>query len=273
MNKRFAVLAIAAVVSALFLGSCRSKRAIIRAPLKEMGEQYLLEQMEKAETKFEYFNARCAISVVGDKKNKIDLKGQIRIKKDSIIWMSLSPAFGIEVARLVVTEDSVRFINRLDKTYFDDDFSFIQQMFSSTIDFDLFQALLTGNDLSWYDDENFKASVEAMEYRLTAAQRVRRKRYLKQQDTAKFLVQSIWLNPDNFKINRLNIKEFGDETKRMQACYDAFEPINGQLFPSSIRFDISGAAKAGLRLECNKMEIDQPLEFPFRIPENYQKMK
>ncbi len=271
MNKRIALIVLIAFT--LAITSCRTKRALIKAPLKERGEMFLIEKMNTAETKFDYFNSRCTITLSTDRKTKLDLKGQIRIKKDSIIWISLSPAFGIEVARMIVTVDSVRFINRLDKTYFDDDFSFIKTAFSSTIDFDLFQALLTGNDLSWYDDDNFKASVDAMEYRLTAAQRNKRKRYLKQQDTTKFLVQSIWLDPETFKIRRLHIKEFGDENIRLQAQYDRFQALNGQLYPSSLKFELSGAVKATIQIECSRMEVNSAVSFPFRIPETFSRIQ
>lgn len=258
---------------AVGFSSCRTKRTIIKAPIKEFGEQYLLEKMEMAETRFDYLSARCNISLTTDRKSKMDFKGQLRIKKDSIIWISLSPAFGIEVARMIVTPDSVKFINRLDKTYFDDDFSFINTYFSSTIDFDVFQALITGNDLSWYDDDNFHASIDAMDYRLSASKRTKRKRYLKKEDTPNFLVQNIWLSPETFKILRINLKEFGDETKKLQAEYDLFQTINGQLFPTSMNFELGGAVKTKLFIECSRLEVDQSLSFPFRIPDNFTKIK
>lgn len=271
MSKNVLFLVLLAVM--LGFSSCHSKRAIIKTPIKEMGERYLLEKMEEAETRFDYLSARCNISLTTDRKTKMDFKGQLRIKKDSIIWISLSPAFGIEVARMIVTPDSVKFFNRLDKTYFDDDFSFINSYFSSTIDFDVFQALITGNDLSWYDDDTFKASIDAMDYRLSAAKRTKRKRYLKQEDTPNFLVQNIWLNPETFKILRINLKEFGDETKKLQADYSQFQPINSQLFPTSMIFELGGAVKTSLMIDCSRIEVDQPLSFPFRIPDNFTKMK
>ena len=51
-------------------------------------------------------------------KGKTSLKGQLRIQSDSLIWLTFSPALGIEAARVLLTNDSVKFINRLNKTYF-----------------------------------------------------------------------------------------------------------------------------------------------------------
>ena len=271
MNKKICFLLI--LTFCLVFSSCRSKKALIKAPLKEYGELYLLKKMMESETNFDYFSGKCSISLSTDPTRKLDVKAQIRIKKDSIIWISLSPAFGIEVARIVVTTDSVKFINRLEKTYFEDDFSFINTHFSSTIDFDVFQAVLTGNDLAWYDDDNFRASVDNPEYRLSSTKRGKRKRYLKQNDTTKFLVQSLWLHPESFKITRLKLKEFGDETKQLNATYSDFQKIDNQIFPSVIHFELRGAMKANVKINFTKIDLNQQLDFPFRIPDNFSEIR
>ena len=58
-------------------------------------------------------------------KIKIEKEGQntivnanIRVKKDSVIWVSLKAPLGIEVLRTLITPDSIYFMSRMDKTYF-----------------------------------------------------------------------------------------------------------------------------------------------------------
>ena len=46
------------------------------------------------------------------------VKANIRVKKDSIIWISLKAPLGIEVLRTMISPDSIFFMNRMDKTYF-----------------------------------------------------------------------------------------------------------------------------------------------------------
>ena len=60
-----------------------------------------------------------------DSKIKIEKEGQstvvnanIRINRDSVIWISLKAALGIEVLRTMITPDSIYFMSRMDKTYF-----------------------------------------------------------------------------------------------------------------------------------------------------------
>ncbi|MDP3445632.1 MAG: DUF4292 domain-containing protein, partial [Ignavibacteria bacterium] len=198
---------------------------------------------------------------------------QLRIQKDSVIWVSMSPALGIEVARLMITQDSIKFINRIDKSYFDGDFTLANSYFTTTIDYDILQALITGNDLNFYEDEGFRGSIDGQEYQLITTNRNSRKKYFKQKETPNVLVQSIWLNPENFKITRVGLKEFGDENKRLQATYKDFVLINEQLVPAEVDLEIHGGRKINVEIKFSRMEFDQELKFPFSIPNSYSKMK
>lgn len=265
----------------LFLGflliasGCRSTRNVMKAPLKSADEMFLLEKMASAETRFDFYNARTNVTIINENKSKTELRGQVRIKKDSIIWISLSPALGIEAARLMLTTDSIKFISRLDKQYFVGDYQFIEEQFGTTIDFDMVQALITGNDLESYEDANFRASVDRSEYQLSATKRLKTRKSIKQKnDTPHVLVHNIWLQPETFKIVKIDLKEFNDETKKLEAAYSEFTEINGQYVPGRIDFKLHGGKnKLDLQLVFSKVELDTEQQFPFKIPDNYSKMK
>ena len=90
----------------LIAGSCSTKRQIIKEPLKEAKSTILLEELAKSELQFDWFSAKFSIEYIYDKK-LTDFKGQIRIRKDSIIWLTFTPALGIEMARIKITESLV----------------------------------------------------------------------------------------------------------------------------------------------------------------------
>ena len=46
------------------------------------------------------------------------INAQIRIKKDSAIWISVKAALGIEIFRTMITPDKIYYINRINKGYF-----------------------------------------------------------------------------------------------------------------------------------------------------------
>jgi len=135
---------------ALSSTSCKSKKHVLRTSLKEYGFSYLYARMLENQMEFDYLNAKFNF-VYGQDKNKTNLRGQLRIKNDSLIWISITPALGIEAARVLLTNDSVKFINRLNKTYFSGKYELIDSLLNTTIDYSLLQSMLVGNDLTQYD--------------------------------------------------------------------------------------------------------------------------
>ncbi|MEE4255846.1 MAG: DUF4292 domain-containing protein [Bacteroidales bacterium] len=252
------------------IGGCSSKRQIIKEPLKEAGSTYLLEKLAENELKFDWFSAKFSIDYIYDKK-LTEFKGQIRIRKDSIIWLSFSPALGIEMARLKITNDSVFFMNRINKTYLKGDYKFINDYLQTNIDFDILQSFVIGNDFQFYEKTRFRAFIDNQEYRLSTMERHKLKNYVKQDETIKAFIQNIWLNPDNFKITRVNIREFNND-KRLDALYGNFKEHEGQLFPFDIIFEITADEKIIVEVDYSRITIGEALSFPFTIPSKYERI-
>lgn len=69
----------------------------------------------------------------------------MRIKKDSLIWFSLSPGVGIEVARGKITQDSMIIIDKTEKRVLRYSFESLSQEFNFEFNFELFQSVLIGD--------------------------------------------------------------------------------------------------------------------------------
>ncbi len=271
MNSRTFLL-LASLFALLFLQACKTQRAIIKEPIKEQGEAFLLQKMQENQMEFEWLSARANIQLE-HQGHRHDFRARFRIKKDSIIWLSLSPALGLEMVRIKISTDSIRFMNRMDRTYFEGDYQLITHLLQTTIEFDMLQSLLIGNDFSFYDNSTFRASVDDGMYRLSTSGRTRLKRYLKQDDTPNIFIQNIWLHPGHFKITRVNMKELADDNIRLQVSYSDFTEAGDQLFPSRIQFEVKGGNRSGMMIEFSRIELDQPQTFPWRVPDNFKKIE
>ena len=256
----------------LFNSGCKTSRSIIKKPIKEEGPEYLFDKLKDNELQFTWFSAKINVELLIDKK-KTSFKGQIRIKKDSLIWVSFSPALGIEVARLMISEDSVKYINRLNNTYFVGDYQFLNDFLETSIDFDVLQSFIIGNDFQYYDIEKFRASIDAMEYRLSTAARQKLKKYVKKHEVPQVFLQNIWLNPENFKITQVNIRELDQQTRKLEAYYEEFEDVDGQLFPGKMIFDISAGENITVDVRFSRIDIKEALRFPFNIPDRYERIR
>lgn len=260
-------------MSMLLLAGCKTQRSIVKEPIKEYGADYLLERLADSELQFDWLSAKLKISYT-EERNSTDFKGQLRMRKDSVIWVTFSPALGIEVARLKITQDSIRYLNRLDKVYFEGDYDFVNRYLETEIDFDMLQAIIIGNDFQFYEKTTFRASYDNPGYKLSTTSRRKLKRFVEEVvDEKPVLIQNIWLHPENFKITRVDIKEYGKEHKKLEANYSHFIPLKSMLFPSQLIFDITSDKNINIDIEFSKTKIDEPTSFPFSIPSKYERIR
>ena len=256
----------------LLLASCKTQRSIIKKPIKEEGADYLFKKLKEHELKFDWFSARFS----ADYKNgnqETSFSGQIRINKDSIIWLSLS-VMGIEGLRIMISQDSINYINRLNRTYVIGDWFDLNRFLNTDIDYDILQSFLIGNDISFYEEGKFKATIDKDEYKLIAAARSKMKKYIRNhQDVLKIFIQNIWLNPETFKITRADVKETRKQNIKLDATYSSFEEIKNQLFPREMTYQINAENRIFIDVTFSRINIDKALTFPFRIPSSYARVR
>ncbi|MFU8842360.1 MAG: DUF4292 domain-containing protein [Bacteroidales bacterium] len=249
--------------------SCKTHRKIVKEPIKEYGADYLFTKLKENEFRYEWFSSRFNLDLTIDKK-KNSLSGQIRMKKDSALWVTLSPALGVEMARVLLTQDSVKFFNRINNTYFTGDWAMVNHMLQMNIDFDIIQALLMGIDLTFYEDGKFRASYDSKEYNLVTSGRGKLKKYVKNhEDDERIYIQNIYLNPESFKITSMKIKEIKKDNKKLDAIYSNFRHVNDQLFPHRVTYDITADFPIRVDMTYSRISSGGELSFPFNIPTKY----
>ena len=269
----FSRLSFLFVIASLLLG-CTGTRKAVREPLKEEGAQYLTRKLKENELQFQQFSAKFNATYQVDRK-KTTVSGNIRISRDSIIWISVTPALGIEAVRFMLTPDSIKLINRLSNTYFAKDFIYINQLLNKTLDYDMAQAFLIGNDFSLYDSNSFKASVDKQQYKLNTVNRRKLRRYVRRsEDDISIPIQSIWLDPDNFKVTKVLLKEAERDSRKFEATYSGFTDFDGRLIPTNLDFMVeTDEKKIRIKIDYSRVQIDQEQTYPFRIPESYTEIK
>lgn len=271
MNKLLRLLFILAIpVLILGLASCKSTRAALKKPIKEKDFDYLYAKMLENQLHFDYLNANFSISYL-EEKNKTDLRGQLRIKNDSITWIAFSPALGIQAARVSLTNDSIKFINRLSKKYFQGEYKLLDSILNTTIDYSILQSMIVGNDITHYDVSKYKASIDGGIYRITIQERKKIKKYLRSEDVdSRVLVQNIWLDPENFRIKKVDLKELNDgDNKKLEVVYEDYMQVDNQHFPRKITITVASQNTIVIDVNFTKVELNKPLRFPFKIPKKY----
>src|SRR5690606_8551902 len=78
----------------------------------------------------------------------------LRMKKDEVIWLSAP----LSVVKIMITPDRVQFYNKLDNTYFDGNYSYLEELLGSKLDFQMVQNLLLGKALLDLRDPKYQSA-------------------------------------------------------------------------------------------------------------------
>jgi len=132
-----------------FITSCKSKQQLTAASSSKKitaKSKIKADNLRKNEADFQTFQTKSKTVISLDGKT-FDVNLNLRIKKNEIIWASITAFAGIEVARILITPDSIKLMNRTESEYIEKPFSFIHNYTSNKIDFEALEALLIGNSI------------------------------------------------------------------------------------------------------------------------------
>ena len=201
---------------------------------------------------FNYFSSKGQITV-NDKNQNLSSGVSIRIKKDSVIWVSVQPGLGIEAARLMLTQDSVYLMNRLQKEYVATDYSFLRNKLQVDVNYDIMQSILLGN----YQPQGTEKAMD--EGNLQHVQQMRQN-----------LLFDYFIGRLNSKLQQLNVQD-RNTGNTITVKYDDFQNIGQEPFAHTL------AAQALQKGEVSDFKInysreavsDEALSFPFSVPSDY----
>lgn len=249
------------IVVGLFasLGSCRKQPVASKAeqPAKRR------DSLKIKEAAYVYITLKSKLNF-SDSANKLGAVVNTRMKKDSIIWMSITPGLGIEALRVMIRPDSIFILDRLNNNAYCYPFSFIQSELHAEVDFYNLQNLIVGNMPFALNDSDAVMKDSIGSFYFVSQQR----------DSLKI---------DNFvaftneKLYRVLVSRLG-MPDRMEVKYDQFNPTSDStlIMPYFNEIDVSYSAEGkGLKslklmIEHSKIEISpKPLNFPFNVPKKF----
>lgn len=179
----------------------------------------------------------------------------IRMKKDSLIWVNISQT-GITGATGLFSKSKVQFYQKINGEYFNLTYDSVSVLMGFKVDYLILQSLIVGNQP--YKKNNSRVIRENENI------------ILKQQEGR--------INIDNMvgpnrKLKKLLVNDVPTSNK-MTMDFEEFTLLNQVLFPfsSQINLDVKDkdnkSVNTLITIKYSKVELlDTPLEFPFKVPE------
>ncbi len=277
---------ISALLVLLAFASCKSgKNLTADDKLKPISTNRLIKNVEENAFQYESLDIKRIACVYETPDNKISFRATLTSERDSNIQVNISK-MNLPVGRVLLTPDSVKMVNYLQRNYFLGDYSFMEKMLGAAVDFNTVQAIMA-NDVFAYrsDDMDFESYVDNGQYVLQSMKnrklnKINRKgkddkvdRYLNKIDEESFVVQYLWIDPNTFKVNKILIDDLSEDRK-LTVDFSEFTEVENQLYPGSI--DVlfeSATSKLGLKVKLSRFSLDSDTSVDFKIPEKYKPLK
>jgi len=257
MNKLILIL----ISLSVFLLSCRKPPAAttIPTPIIKKDTVLVMDEVCVKNIDFTSFSSKAKVEY-NDGNTNISANLQIRIKKDSLIWLS-GTMFGFEGIRAMVTKDSVWIINKIEKSYANYSIKDLGKNLNINLTYEIIEAILVGNAPI---KQQLKDKVTRQENFVILNQKDRD------------LTIDNQINNKSCKLEKLDVKQnegFGNAA----IVYSEFNLLNDMFFAYNndvkINYiDQTGAHKTHMVINHNKVDLnDKNLRFPFNIPNRYER--
>lgn len=265
---------IASIALICLMASCRSTRKIQTAIAKkdttgivtavpaqshEDSMAYMkdmLGQLQQRKIEFNTFSAKINVDYESGDGKKYDVNANLRMYKDSVIWISITAILGVEGLRAYITKDSVKLLNKQDKIYTARSVSYLQELTALPLDLHTLQEVIMGNPV--FVDSNFIS-------------------YSTTETTVSILTIGEWFKNlltlsksgrlEHCKLDDVNIAK----SRTCNLTYEDYENKEGVNFASKRRILVTEKSKLDIKLNFKQYKFNETLSFPFSVPKNYAK--
>jgi len=229
----------------LILSSCSVKVKEIDYAKAPKNAKDLIEKVVSKNKIPEWLSLKGKVNLIKDEKD-VTLNINIKYRKDSLIWASVSAPFGIELFRTMLTKDSMYYINRTNKTFFVKPITDIITFLKADISFDEIQEMITANprvlkkEYTFHIIENtFELNAKQVFYKVSA---------------------------DFYRILRASIIDGGNE---LNYEFSSFINQNEFIFPKQFSISVRSSENFEATLDYSKIVFNEKQKLPFKIPSSY----
>ncbi|MFO7723816.1 MAG: DUF4292 domain-containing protein [Bacteroidales bacterium] len=201
------------------------------------------------------------------------VNANIRIRKDSVIWIS-ARKLGFEIGRLMMTTDSVWVMDRINSRYFAGDYLFFRKQFNIDLDYNLIESLMLGNPLTdWSDDPVNIDCTEGKTCRIEYPGRYRVNQPAGRPEGSTTTDHTLVISIATGRIleQTLSIRY---ENRRITARYGEFKNVSHQQIPAKAEVSVDNQGViTDISILADAFKAGERSTFPFTIPSSYKPME
>jgi hypothetical protein len=220
----------------------------------------VMDTVHKNFIDFETFSAKIKVHFEGSNGKRNDFTANIAMKKDSILWINITGPFGVNAFRALITPDSVKLLDKLEKTVRLRSVSYLQDIIHIPMTFTDLQNLLIGNPV-FLDSNNITSyTIGAKSVSLISI--------------GTLFKHFLTINRDDYTLQHSKLDDVNaNRARTADITYGDYQNSkSGIRFSTYRRITVSEKSKLDIELEYKQFDFNQPVSFPFSIPKNYDRL-
>jgi hypothetical protein len=218
----------------------------------------VLTNVEKKHIDFKTFSAKIKVDYSNSKGRQPDFVANVRMLKDSLIWISLSNDIGIEGIRVLISKDSIKVLDKLANTYQVRPLNHIQELSQIPFSFADLQDLLVGNPIFFNKDSITSYTSNVNGYTLLSVAPLFKNLLSVAND---YSVQKSKLDDNDPTLNRT-----------CDLIYNNYENKTGVSFSTQRQITISQQNKLEVDLKFKDYKFNEELSYPFSVPKKFKRI-
>ena len=225
--------------------------------LKKRSAKYLQKQLKAQELDVEWLSAKARINFK-DARQTRNFAADIRMRKDSVIWMRIKK-LKVEAFRILITTDSIYVIDRLKHEYFVEDLKLVEEKFNFPGQFRALQTAILGNPY-FFEQQQLSAGIVNQQYQLTGGNEVRTK-------------SDYYLNGQSYALEQMAFFDV-ERDRKLTIFLEEYAPILEAAFQLAHKREFvvesEETGTATIKMTFSKVEINVPKSIKFSISSRYK---
>lgn len=275
---RYAKYFIFMLVIIIGLPACKTREALLGKEVKHMRINRIMRKTRERDNKIMsmWVKRYNATYYVGDEEKAF--RGNYKIIKDSLVFISIGSILGIEGVRILFMPDSVFFVDRINKVYFSGDYNDFKKYNKFDVDYHSLQNVLLNNADIIRELGNYsklagkeKAKVVNGNYLIKFWNEDEKNTYTGNNEIK--WMQEIEIEKEHFTVKRIFVEEL-EQKRSYELKYSDLRKVENVFVPFRIGIEfreINNLLKADIRIK--KMNINEEVNVNIKAGKKYKRIE
>jgi len=242
--------------------SCKTTKTVTSTSLKGTKDvSQIVERIQKNQTQFSTANVSKMSMALKMANRNLNVSATCKVRKDSVIHLSIQPFMGIELFKAELTPDSIKVFDKMNNKYYFLDYNYFSDKFGVDVDFFSLQSLIFGQLFCIGEKEILLDKIVLKE------ETNGRKSLNFENET---MQQSSEIS-NGFNLSKVVLKS-KNENYELKTNYSDYSLLDAVSYPQKISMEVTNpTSNASCDFSILRVEFNSPIKFQSTNPSRYNK--